>query len=144
MALCGEFKHAVDAKNRLFIPAKHREQFGETVMVVRDLDNKCLLVYSLSEWDKYRETVLEKVPSTKRRDVNRFLFRNSLEAGYDSQGRILLTPTLCDHAEISKGTAVIVGCGDYAEIWNEENYEKKVASEDAALLSDLIREYDDK
>lgn len=142
MSLCGEFKHTVDAKNRLFIPAKHREQLGDTVMVVRDLENKCLLVYSLGEWEKYKENVLSKVPSSKRHDVNRFLFRNSLEAGYDSQGRILLSQPLCDHAELGKGTAMIVGCGDYDEIWNEENYEKKIESEDAYALSGLIREYD--
>ncbi|MBR4295503.1 MAG: division/cell wall cluster transcriptional repressor MraZ [Clostridia bacterium] len=142
MNLCGEFRHALDAKNRLFIPAKHRESFGETVMIVRDLDNKCLLVYSLSEWENYRENVLAKVPASRRHDVNRFLFRNSLESGYDSQGRVLLSQTLCDHAELGRGTAVIVGCGDYAEIWNEENYAKKIEAEDPVEISELIREYD--
>ena len=140
--LCGEFKHALDAKNRLFIPAKHRDSFGETVMIVRSLSEKCLLVYSLEEWENYRKNVLSKVPASRREDVNRFLFRSSLETGYDSQGRVLLTPTLCEHAELSRGTAVVVGCGDYAEIWNEENYNIKISEEDALDLAALIKEYD--
>ena len=74
--------------------------------------------------------------------MNRFFFRNSLSASYDSQGRVLLTQELCDYAELARGTAVIVGCGDYAEIWNEENYNKKIDSEDAASISELIGMYD--
>lgn len=142
MELCGEFKHNVDAKNRLFVPAKHREILGESIMIVRDTDNKCLLVYSEEKFEEYKEKVLNKVPSSKRRDVNRFFFRNSLSASYDSQGRVLLTQELCDYAELARGTAVIVGCGDYAEIWNEENYNKKIDDEDAASISELIGMYD--
>ncbi|MBQ8004895.1 MAG: division/cell wall cluster transcriptional repressor MraZ [Clostridia bacterium] len=142
MALCGEFRHALDAKNRLFIPAKHREVFGESVMIVRDLENKCLLVYSKDEWESYRSNVLSKVPSSQRHDVNRFLYRNSLECGYDSQGRVLLSPELCKHAELERGTAVIVGCGDYAEIWTEENYSAKISEEDPDEIVALLKQYD--
>lgn len=142
MSLCGEFKHTVDAKNRLFIPAKHREQLGDTVMVVRDLEKKCLLVYSTAEWDKYKESVLSKVPGSKRHDMNRFLYRNSLEANYDSQGRILLSTSLCEHAELERGAAVVVGCGEYDEIWNEENYNLEIEKEDPDKLRELLNQYD--
>lgn len=142
MELCGEFKHNVDAKNRLFVPAKHREILGDSIMVVRDTDNKCLLVYSEANFEEYKQKVLSKVPASKRRDVNRFFFRNSLSANYDSQGRVLLTQELCDYAELARGTAVIVGCGDYAEIWNEDNYNKKIEEEDATSISELIGMYD--
>lgn len=142
MELCGEFKHNVDAKNRLFVPAKHREILGDSIMVVRDTDNKCLLVYSETNFEEYKQKVLSKVPASKRRDVNRFFFRNSLSANYDSQGRVLLTQELCDYAELARGTAVIVGCGDYAEIWNEDNYNKKIEEEDATSISELIGMYD--
>ncbi|MBE6537840.1 MAG: division/cell wall cluster transcriptional repressor MraZ [Ruminococcaceae bacterium] len=142
MSLCGEFRHALDAKNRLFIPAKHREVFGESVMIVRDLENKCLLVYSKDEWENYRATVLSKIPASQRHDVNRFLYRNSLESGYDSQGRVLLTPELCRHAELERGTTVIVGCGDYSEIWTEENYQAKISEENAEDIVALLKQYD--
>ena len=142
MALSGEYRHALDAKNRLCIPAKHREVFGESVMIVRDLENKCLLVYAKSEWENYRANVLAKVPASQRHDVNRFLYRNSLESGYDSQGRVLLTPELCKHAELERGTAVIVGCGDYSEIWTEENYSAKISEENPEEIVALLKQYD--
>ena len=142
MSLCGEFRHSLDAKNRLFIPAKHREVLGDTVMVVRNLERKCLIVYSMEEWDKYVDSVLSKIPVSRRQDINRFLFRRSLKTGYDTQGRIMLTPELLAHAEMEKGTAVIVGCGYYAEIWNEKNFEEIVAQENAEELNALLRQYD--
>ncbi len=142
MILCGEFKHALDAKNRLFIPSKHRDEFGENVMIVRDSENKCLLVYSIEEWDKYCAAALDKVPITRRNAVNRYLYRTALKCGFDSQGRVLLTTDLCDHAGLTKGTAVIVGCGDYAEIWNEENYQAKIDEEDPEEILSLLRQYD--
>ncbi len=142
MSLCGEFRHTLDAKNRLFIPAKHREKLGDTVMVVRNLERKCLFVYSLEEWEKYKDSVLAKIPVSRRQDINRFLFRGSLETGYDTQGRIMLTPELLAHAEMGKGTAVIVGCGDYAEIWSEENFAQAIENENAEELNELLRQYD--
>ena len=50
--LCGEYKHAIDAKNRLFIPAKYREQLGESFIVIRgsEGDERFLTVYSQDEW----------------------------------------------------------------------------------------------
>ena len=54
----------------------------------------------------------------------------------DSQGRIVLTSALLEHAGISKN-AVIVGCGKYAEIWDEELYDTMM-SEDDSDLDDLM------
>ncbi len=142
MILCGEFKHALDAKNRLFIPAKHREEFGEEVMIVRDSENKCLLVYSVEEWDKYCEAVLLGVPVTRRNAVNRFLYRTALKCGFDSQGRVLLSSELCDYAGLMRGTAIIVGCGSYSEIWNEEEYAKKIEEENPEEILALLRRYE--
>ena len=138
----GEFKHNLDAKKRLFIPAKFREELGEAFVIVKLLRGNCLRVCSLEEWEKYEETVLAKVPVSRRQAINRFLYRGSLETGYDTQGRIMLSPELLAHAEIERGTAVIAGCGKYAEIWNEKNFEENVEAEDARALNELLRQYD--
>ena len=49
----GEFKHSLDTKNRLFIPAKHREELGESFMVAKSIRENCLKVYSMAEWEEY-------------------------------------------------------------------------------------------
>ena len=51
--LTGEYRHSVDAKNRLFIPAKHREELGEELIVARDIRGQLLKVFSLEGWNEY-------------------------------------------------------------------------------------------
>ena len=141
MNLYGEFEHTLDAKNRLFIPAKYREMLGEKVMIVRDHQNKCLLIYSIPEWEKYETQLFSAIPPSKSRDFKRYLYRNSLETGYDSQGRVMLTPALCEHAELQKGTVIISGCGNLAEIWNKANYNAKLEEEKSTDYDKLCNDY---
>ena len=126
--LSGEFRHCLDPKNRLFIPAKHREELGETFMVVRSIRENCLQVYSSEEWESYIAPIrkMERKDSEK---ILRMLHRNAAQVSPDTQGRIVLPPSLIQHASIVKG-AVVVGCGAYAEIWAEEVYDSKLEEED--------------
>lgn len=48
-----EYKHAVDTKGRLIIPAKFREELGENFVLTRGLDG-CLFVFSEKEWDLFQ------------------------------------------------------------------------------------------
>lgn len=137
--LSNEYRHAVDAKNRLFIPAKHREKLGDSFMVIRSVSEKCLNVYSLSEWSKF-EDKLKTLPASQTRDLIRFIYRNAIEAVPDSQGRILLTQGLKDYAMIDKNT-VIVGCGTYAEIWSEDKYDEKVEQENPSAYNELLMNF---
>ena len=136
--LFGEFKHAVDAKNRLFIPAKFREQLGESFIVIRSSsgDAHFLSVYSQESWADIEARLAEQ-PRSRTRDINRFWGRNGLEVSPDSQGRILLTQALIDYTGLDK-SAVVIGCGRYAEIWAEDAYERMIAAEDAAAFEQQL------
>ncbi len=136
--LGGEYRHNLDAKNRIFIPAKLREELGVTFVVAKAIRDKCLKVYSLAEWEAY----IAPIKAQKRKlteEVMRFLHASYLQAVPDSQGRIVLTPELLSHAGIERNT-VIVGCGDYAEIWSEEEYEKLKASVDIEKMIAALEE----
>ena len=77
----------------------------------------------------------------KDRDrIIRALSRNAAQVTPDSQGRIVLTPDLIAHAEIEKN-AVIVGCGDYAEIWSDTSYAAMVEDEDLDSLKDIMESF---
>ena len=133
--LGGEYRHGLDPKNRVFIPAKLREELGETFIVVKDLREKCLKIYSQAEWDKY----IAPIKNQERRLVERVLrFLNSsmVQVTPDSQGRIVLPRDLVQYADIERDV-VIVGCYDYAELWAEASYEKLKAEED---VDEMIRE----
>ncbi len=134
--LGGEFRHNLDAKNRIFIPAKLRDELGEVFVVAKDLREKCLKVYSLEEWKKYLEPI-EKLDRRLKEQVLRTLHASALEATPDSQGRIVLPKELIEHAQLERET-VIVGCYRYAEIWSETLYEQMKEQTDLSkLIGDL-------
>lgn len=62
--LMGQYEHTIDAKGRVIIPAKFREELGEKFVLTKGLDN-CLFVYSLEEW-KNIEAKLKTLPLTKK------------------------------------------------------------------------------
>ena len=83
--LSGEFKHNLDPKNRLFIPAKHREELGESFIVAKSIRENCLKVYSLEEWENY----IAPIKQMARKDsesILRALNRNASQVTPDSQG----------------------------------------------------------
>ena len=134
--LGGEYRHGLDPKNRVFIPAKLREELGETFVVVKDLREKCLKIYSQAEWDKY----IAPIKNQERRlaeKVLRFLSSSMSQVVPDSQGRILIPKDLVQYAEIERDV-VVVGCYDYAEIWAEESYRKLKEEENVEeMLAEL-------
>ncbi len=130
--LTGEYRHSVDPKKRLFIPAKQREELGPTFMIVRDIRGPRLKVYSMSAWEAYLAPIKQMERKTSELTM-RFLHRDAVTAEPDSQGRVLLTQAVMDYAGITKD-AVIVGCGDYAEIWAADAYDAAMTEEDPAAI----------
>ena len=130
--LSNNFKHNVDSKNRLFVPAKYREELGETFVVSQSIRGNYLKIYSHTEWEKYIAPI-KLLPRKTSEEALRFLIGNSIEVSPDGQGRIVLPNSMLKFASITKGT-VIIGCGDYAEIWAEETYENDQAGQDMEAL----------
>ena len=125
----GEYSHTLDAKGRLIIPSKFREELHTSFILTRGLDG-CLTIYSLKQWQKIFEEI-NKLPDTKKntRMYVRVLTSNATECSLDGQGRILIPDTLLKAVTIEKDCKV-VGANDHIEIWNEEAWKKYY--EDAA------------
>lgn len=121
----GEYQHSLDAKGRLIIPAKFREELGEGAVLTRGLDN-CLFLFPAEEWSVL-ETKLKTLPLTKAdaRQFVRFLFSGATECELDKQGRITLPQNLRDFASIDKD-AVVIGVSSRVEIWSKEKWESYV------------------
>ncbi len=135
--LTGKYTHSLDAKNRLIIPSKLKEQLGDKITILRGSD-KCLTMYSAEEWEKYAQKISE-LPKTKVRQLTRYLYSNSLEVQPDSQGRVMLPPEMLKYAEIEKNI-ITVGCGTYAEIWSEEVWTRSRLDEAPDNYTDMLVE----
>lgn len=119
----GQYEHTIDAKGRVIIPAKFREELGEKFVLTKGLDN-CLFVYSLEEW-KNIEAKLKTLPLTKKdaRAFTRFFLAGAVECEIDKQGRILIPANLREHAKIEKDV-IFIGVSTRVEIWSKEVWEE--------------------
>ena len=112
--MTGQYQHTIDAKGRLFIPAKLREELGETFYVTMGTD-RCLSVYSDASWARFTEK-FDSLPYSKTKAM-RPLFANAAKCEPDSQGRILIPQKLRAYADLQKDV-VVIGVSNRAEIWN--------------------------
>ncbi len=117
-AVTGQYQHTIDAKGRLFIPAKLREELGETFYVTMGAD-PCLSVYSDASWARFTEK-FESLPYSRTKAM-RPLFANAAKCEPDAQGRILLPQKLRAYAGLEKDV-VVIGVSNRAEIWNAEKW----------------------
>ena len=119
--LIGEYHHNIDEKGRLIIPAKFREEIGNSFVVTKGLDG-CLFVYSLVEWEKIVNK-LKALPFTKKdvRTFSRFFLASATVCSFDRQGRINLMNSLTLYAGLKKECAII-GVNDRLEIWDLDKF----------------------
>lgn len=140
----GEYSHNLDAKGRLIIPSRFRDELHASFILTRGLDG-CLTIYSLEQWNKIFEEI-NRLPDTKKatRAYVRVLTSNASECTLDNQGRILISNKLASSVGIKK-ECIVVGANDHIEIWDKETWDNyfdeasKNFEEVAENLSDLIQ-----
>ena len=118
IGMTGIYQHSLDAKGRIFIPAKLREELGNKFVVTISMD-ECLSAYNQESWDR----VMAKIRAKTRAEQNKMrpLFSHAAECELDSQGRILLPQRLRDYAKLTKNVAV-VGNGECVEFWDADKW----------------------
>ena len=121
--LIGEYEHSLDAKGRLIMPSKLRQDMGEKFIVTKGLDG-CLFAFSQEEWLNF-ETKLKALPLSDRnaRNFVRFFLSGATECELDKQGRFLIPNNLRNSAGLEK-EVIIIGVGTRLEIWNKDTWEK--------------------
>lgn len=119
----GEYSHSIDAKGRLIVPSKFREQLGDQFVVTKGLDG-CLFVYPNDEWKSIEEK-FRSVPLTTKdaRKFSRFFFAGAASCEIDKQGRILLPQILREFAGLEKDV-VLVGVLSRIEIWSKDKWQE--------------------
>lgn len=133
--LMGEYQHNMDVKGRVTIPSKFREDLGESFYVSRGLDG-CLSLCSAEQWQK-KVAQITALPSAQAKNVARYLFSGADEVVPDKQGRILINPSLREHAGLTKDITVI-GVGATAEIWDTARWDAfSTALSDESILADM-------
>ncbi len=128
----GEYQHVLDAKGRMFIPAKFREELGETFIVTIGMD-RCLFVFPAETFNVYKEKLdAISLANKDARNFTRFFFAGAAECEPDKQGRIMLPQKLREYAHLEKDVTVI-GVSGRIELWNTDDWNKEHSIENFSL-----------
>jgi MraZ protein len=112
----GEYRHSVDDKGRLAVPARFRAQLEGGAVVCKWLDN-CLAILTRNGWEELADkTATLPLTNPGSRAFQRHIFGGAAEVELDRQGRVVLPSYLREYAAL-EGDVVIVGARDHAEIW---------------------------
>ena len=143
--LSGEYKHSLDAKNRVSVPADMREELGENFFILPSVRGKCLRMYSAKAWQEYIEP-LKALPREVKEQLDWFFYHDSMTTTPDSLGRVRIKDGLLRYAQIDPEATettrgvTIVGRGDYAEIWSADLYADFTRSVDMDMIRRIMRE----
>jgi MraZ protein len=134
----GEYRHTVDDKGRLAVPARFRAQLDGGAVISRWIDG-CLAIHTRAGWDELAERVSGlPVTDAAARLFQRYVFAGASEAELDRQGRVLLPGFLRAEAGLETD-ALIVGSRDHAEIWAPTRWaEYRRAMDDPATFAQAI------
>ena len=136
--LLGEYFHSIDAKGRIILPSKFRSELGERFIVTKGFDG-CLYGYSVQEWKNIEDKIktLPQVTGKDVRNFTRFFFSNAIECEIDSQGRILISTSLREFAELTKEVAII-GVSSRIEFWSKAKWEEYNQNQDADDIAEKM------
>ncbi|MDE2100551.1 MAG: division/cell wall cluster transcriptional repressor MraZ [Patescibacteria group bacterium] len=119
----GEFKHSVDTKGRVAVPAKFRNQISSGAIITRGLD-RCLFVFTEADWEVLAQKIVAlPLAQANSRAFARLMLSGASSAELDSQGRILIPDYLRKYADLGKSVKVI-GVYNRVEIWDEAAWQK--------------------
>lgn len=138
----GTYDNSIDGKNRIIIPARMRDDLGQSCVVTRGLD-RCLYVYTMADWERQMEKVAELPESDpKVRAFIRHFCSNAMECELDKQGRITLSAKLKEYAGIDK-ELITMGAMRRVEIWSKDVWEspENTSRMDSAEFASALEQY---
>jgi len=137
----GRYQHAVDAKGRMFIPAKIRDDLGKRVYITKSLDTMCLSGYTPEQFGYIRDQ-LSQLSGTDPivRKMKREILGEAILCDMDAQGRVSITEELWNDIGVSSSSEVyVIYLYDKFEIWSKAAYDSEREATGPKLSEDLSK-----
>ncbi len=122
MRVVGLYRHTLDVKSRVAVPAQFREKLGETFYVMKGPDT-CLFVYDQEGFDAITMQFAEYSSTYDDRNMQRLRFAGAFSPELDKQGRFVIPQDLVEYANLKKDL-VIFGMNNRIEIWDADEWNK--------------------
>src|SRR3990167_9607607 len=119
--LIGQYKHTIDSKKRLALPAKFRGELGDKVIITKGVEN-CLVVYTEKEFKIMSEKVSNlTISQSEARSFTRIMLAGAMEINLDKLGRVLVPDYLKKYAGLKKNV-IVCGLSNRLEMWDSEEW----------------------
>jgi MraZ protein len=131
----GQYQHSIDEKGRMTIPSRFRDLLEEGAYVTQGFDRNLMVMTN-----EYFEQVYQRITEMNLTDpsarlLRRLILANAYQIETDKAGRILMPQNLRQFVGLN-GEAVIVGQGEYFEVWSPSVwYEQVTKMQDAEANS---------
>jgi MraZ protein len=139
MFLGGEYRHSLDEKRRIILPARLRGSVKKFVLA-RGLE-ECLSLYTEDAWEKLLSKLqtLPVADKSRARAFRRLLISGATLADVDGQGRLLVPESLGQYAGIDRDV-MILGMETHIELWAVEKWQdyRRKAEQDARSIVEQI------
>lgn len=130
----GTYSPRMDAKGRIILPAKFREELSAGLVLTRGQE-RCLYVFPAAEFERIHERMRTvPLPGRAARDFLRVFLSGASDELPDKQGRITIPPILRQYAGLTDNL-VVIGSGTRAEIWDAAAWEEYLARTEAEFAS---------
>lgn len=142
LSFTGEFRHTIDAKGRLIVPSRLRDELEDDKVVLARWTEGCVAMWSGDGWRRFESSLLEQRRSDPNvRAVVRAIAASAHQDEVDKQGRITVPENLRRHADIQR-EVVVAGAFDHGELWSPSRWQDQQAKVDAARLDELTQQLD--
>jgi len=133
----GSFEHALDDRGRVAIPARFRRSLQDGG-VLRASPDGCAELYAAADFEAEVANRLGDASDGRRtaRRMRRAFLAAAFEVELDGQGRIVLPQPIRAETALD-GRVLIVGCGNYVELWDPERWAQEERSMQSELDEDL-------
>jgi MraZ protein len=129
----GEHQHSLDAKGRVILPARFRDQLEGGAVMAKALDG-CLAVYPVDEFERVAANLREaRARGATERQAARTYFAGAVEIAPDKQGRVAVPGHLRTFANLER-EVIVAGNFDHIEIWNAEAFSRRDQEGSASIV----------
>lgn len=121
----GQFRHNLDDKGRLTIPAVFRDSVGQGAFISQGFDRNVMVMTAAYFQQVYERINAMSITDPAARLLRRLLLSNAYQVEVDKAGRILVPQNLRQFLGLD-GEAIVVGQGEYFEIWSPAGWDEQM------------------
>ena len=118
----GQYRHSLDDKGRMIVPARFRELLDGTIYLTQGFDHNLRVLPEAAFVSIYERITEMSSTNPTTRQLRRLIFSTAQQVDIDSNGRILIPKYLREVAHLSS-EAIVVGVGEALEIWSPDAWD---------------------